>query len=295
MTPTSPTILFFGTDDFSCAALQTLIDDGYSIAAVITRPDSKSGRGHKMTSSPVAQLARQYGLPVWQPVRVRDIHDDIAALQPVAGVLSSYGQIIPQSILELFTPGIINVHPSLLPLYRGPTPVETAILDGATTTGASLMHLTATMDAGPVYVSAETTIESAETAPQLEARLAQLGSTLLHAHLPDILKGSLLPTPQDEALATYSKLLSKSEALVNPAEWLAVDLERKIRAHLLFPKTKLDFRGDTVIVTQAALATEQTETTVMCRDGGSLDIVRLISPSGKDMSAADYLRGRRHS
>ena len=168
----SKTIVFFGTEEFSAVSLRRLIDDGFSIPAVITKPDSKKGRGKKMVPSAVKILAEEYKIPVWQPRKLADIVSDIKSLDDPIGVLVSYGKIIPQSVIDLFSPGIVNVHPSLLPKYRGPSPIETAILNGDDKTGISIMQLSADMDAGPVYDQLEVGLDGNETAPQLEEKLA---------------------------------------------------------------------------------------------------------------------------
>src|SRR3990167_4760044 len=143
MMNTSKKILFFGTEDFSAITLRGMIEAGVMPTAVVTKPDTKRGRSQTFTSPAVKLLAKQYNIPVWQPLKLIEIKDDIIALGDVAGVLVSYGKIIPQSILDLFTPGIINLHPSLLPNYRGPSPIESAIMNGDHTTGASIMQLSA--------------------------------------------------------------------------------------------------------------------------------------------------------
>ena len=123
MKKTSNPLLFLGTEQFSAASLEKLIDDNYDIRAVITKPDSKKGRGHKVIESPVKIMAKKHAIPVWQPNKVTEIADDIKKIPHVTGVLVSYGKIIPKSILDLFAVGIINIHPSLLPKYRGSSPI----------------------------------------------------------------------------------------------------------------------------------------------------------------------------
>jgi methionyl-tRNA formyltransferase len=288
---TSKTIVFFGTDTFSVSALRHLIDAGYPIAAVITKPDSKSGRGQKLTSPAVKTLAELHSIPVWQPTKLTDIADNIQALgTDLLGVLSSYGRIIPQSIIDLFTPGILNIHPSLLPLYRGPSPIETAIINGDMQTGASLMLLTAAMDAGPVYDQAIYPLEGTETQSQLYQTLADLGSALLIKHLPSIINGSLQPTEQ-LGEPTYSRLLQKADAVVDPKSDTAVFITRHVRAYALFPKTKIDLFGHVVTVTAAHTGdTKADELSLTCFEG-TLIIDQLIAPSGRRMSGNDFLRG----
>ena len=130
----SKTILFFGTDEFSALSLRELIAKGFTIGAVITKPDARKGRGQRVIEPIVKTIAKEHGIAVWQPTSTEELIDHVRGVKDPVGVLVSYGRIIPQSVIDLFTPGIINVHPSLLPLYRGPSPVETAILNGDTVT-----------------------------------------------------------------------------------------------------------------------------------------------------------------
>ena len=141
-------IVFFGTEDFSLVALEALVEAGFPVEVVVTKPDMPKGRGHVLTEPLVKTFAKKHGIQVWQPAKLNDINDDIAKLNNPIGVLVSFGKIIPQKTLDLFTPGIINVHPSLLPKYRGPSPIEAAILMGDQETGVSIMRLSAQMDAG---------------------------------------------------------------------------------------------------------------------------------------------------
>ena len=292
MTNTSRTVLFFGTDAFSVSALQHLIDAGYTIGAVITKPDTRSGRGQKLTPPAVKVIADAHAIPVWQPVRLDEIIDKIKAFENPVGVLSSFGRIIPQAIIDLFTPGIINVHPSLLPKYRGPSPIETAIVNGDQETGVSIMLLSAKMDAGPVYAQSTFPLIGTETQPLLYEQLADRGSALLIQHLPAILDGSLQPTPQDETAATYTSLLRKEAAGVDPLTMSAEQLSRTIRAFLVFPKTKLTLLGQLVTVTAGHVSTERTSLLdVTCADGQFLVIDELIAPSGRRMSGTAFING----
>jgi methionyl-tRNA formyltransferase len=287
----SKTIVFFGTDSFSVSALQHLIDAGYPIAAVVTKPDSKSGRGQKLVAPAVKQLAEQHNIPVWQPAKAKDITDDLVHLgSDLIGVLSSFGRIIPQSIIDLFTPGILNVHPSLLPLYRGPSPIETALINGDTQTGASLMLLTAEMDAGPVYDQTYYPLDGTETQSQLYTRLADLGSQLLLTHLPAIIKGTMQPTEQ-KGEPTYSHLLQKSDAIIDPKNDTAAFIERHVRAYEQFPKTKAEVLGHTITITSAHTGETKTgELSLTCSDK-DLIIDTLIAPNGRRMTGSDFLRG----
>lgn len=292
MMNTSAKIVFFGTEDFSLTTLTGLIEAGYTIAAVVTKPDSKKGRGQQLVAPQVKALASRFNIPVWQPTRLAEIEDDIASLGPVTGVLVSYGKIIPQSIIDLFTPGIINVHPSLLPKYRGPSPIESAIKNGDTTTGVTIMQLSAEMDAGPIYTAKEHPLQGTETRPELYHALADVGTNLLLETLPRIIDGSLHPTPQDSSHASYCKLLQKADAILDPASLTATEAERLVRAHIGFPKSKLTLINQQVIITKAHVAEQpKTPLDVICQDGAYLCIDELIAPSGRRMNAEAFLNG----
>jgi methionyl-tRNA formyltransferase len=292
MTPISKTIIFFGTEDFSLTTLRRLIESDYHIGAVITKPDAPRGRGHKLTPPSVKVLAEEHNIPVWQPQKLKEVADDIRSLGPVTGILVSYGKIIPQSIIDLFTPGIINIHPSLLPQYRGPSPIEAAIENGDPQTGVSIMQLSAAMDAGPVYQQVRHTLDGSETQSNLYATLAEKGAEMLLAILPRIIAGELRPTPQDEATATYCRLLRKEDAWLNLSTMTAIEAEHKIRAHLAWPKSKLQFGNHTIIITKAHIATDKkTPLDFACQDGVFLSVDELIAPSGRRMDAEAFLRG----
>lgn len=285
-------IVFFGTEDFSLYSLRTLVESGFSIAAVVTKPDTKRGRGGKLTEPAVKTYALQHDIPVWQPTKLVDIIPQITALDHPAGVLVSFGKIIPESIIELFTPGIINVHPSLLPHYRGPSPIEAAIQNRDAKTGISIMQLVKAMDAGPVYYQSLYALDFTETRPELYATLGQLGANLLVQRLPTILDGALQHTPQDDADATYCKLLSKEDSYLDLANTTPGDAEARIRAHLGFPRTRLKIGEHDIIVTKAhGVMDQKTPLELKCANGAYLSIDELVAPSGKTMSASEFLRG----
>lgn len=285
-------IIFFGTEAFSADALRALIASNFNVVAVVTKPDQPKGRGHKLTEPLVKTIAREHDIPVWQPTKLADVAEQITSLQPVAGVLVSYGKIIPQSIIDLFTPGIINVHPSLLPRYRGPSPIEAAIIHHDNQTGVTIMQLSAAMDAGPIYAQRIIPLDHTETKPALYATLSRIGNQLLIDTLPDILSGALTPTPQNDADATYCSLLSKQDGLLDPADLTAVQAEARVRAFLGFPRTRLPLGDQTLIITRAHVSkTAETPLSVQFSDGNYLAPDELIAPSGKTMTAEAFLRG----
>jgi len=292
MTSTSRTIIFFGTEEFSLTALTGLIEAGYNIAAVVTKPDSKKGRGQRLSPPSVKVLASKHNIPVWQPTKLADIANDVKNLDNPAAVLVSYGKIVPQSIIDLFTPGIINVHPSLLPKYRGPSPIESAIKNGDEATGVSIMQLSKEMDAGPVYTAKQYPLTGTETRPELYHALADIGTDLLLETLPGILDGTLQPKPQDDTQATYCKLLQKEDGILDLNSTTSVNAERHVRANLGFPKTKVIIGSHEIIITKAHVVQQQkTPLDILCQDGAFLSIDELIAPSGRRMSSSDFLNG----
>lgn len=288
----SKTILFFGTEDFSLTALQALVEADYHIGAVITKPDSRSGRGQKIIAPAVKTYAQKHNIPVWQPAKLDEISNDIKAFDRPIGVLVSYGKIIPSSIISLFTPGIINVHPSLLPIYRGPTPIESAIKNRDDETGVSIMQLVARMDAGPVYHQKRLSLNGNETQSELYQKLGNIGAMELLSVLPDIINGKLTPKSQDEEQASYCPLLTKRDAFFDPSSMTANQLEAKFRAHLKFPGTKFDFGRHTIIVKKAHVADEpKTPLDKRCQDDKWFIVDEILAPSGKTTDAESFIRG----
>ena len=292
MTHTSKTIVFFGTDEFSAESLRELIAKGFTIGAVVTKPDSRKGRGRELAKPIVKEIAEANNIPVWQPLDVSAIAPHVKKLKDPVGVLVSYGKIIPQEIIDLFTPGIVNVHPSLLPLYRGPSPIESAILNGDTETGVTIMQLTAGMDSGPIYSQITVPLLDIETAPELELQLAELGAQELSLSLPAIMNGTIQPTPQNDASAVYCKLLTKEQGHLDASQLTAEQAERHVRAFLAFPKTKAVVADQSIVVTKAHVTnTHNSVLDLACIDGRYLSIDELIGPSGKLMDAAAFING----
>ena len=291
MTKTSP-IVFFGTEDFSLYSLKTLIEAGFPVVAVVTKPDTKRGRDRALTQPAVKSYAEEHGVLVLQPSNLSDITQYIGSLSSPVGVLASYGKIIPQSILDLFSPGIINIHPSLLPKYRGPSPIEAAIEHRDSHTGVSIMKLVAKMDAGPIYTQAPYALDQTESKPELYNTLGLMGANLLAHTLPSIVDGSLQPTPQNESEATYCPLLSKKESLLDPKKITPGDAEARIRAHLGFPRTRMTIAGHQIIVTKAhAVMSKRSPLDIQCKNGAYLSIDELIAPTGRTMDAKGFING----
>jgi methionyl-tRNA formyltransferase len=290
-------LVFFGTELFSVPTLEGLIDTGYDIAAVITKPDTVRGRGKKTFVHPVKQIALDHAIPVLQPEKLIDVEHELTALGANAAVLVSYGKIIPKRILDVFEPiGIINIHPSRLPEFRGPSPIEATILSGQKQTAVSIMKLDEGMDTGPVYTQTNVALTGNESKLELSERLAVVGSKALLATLPDILSGALLPKPQGNTDVSVTSLISKQDGVLDPTTDEAVMLERKIRAYQGYPKPHLMVFNNDVIVTSAKVVPSPASDclTIACAHNTYLEITSLIAPSGRSMSAQDFLRGYRN-
>ncbi len=229
---TNPKIIFAGTPEFAVVSLKALVESGVAPIAVMTQPDRPAGRGKRLAPSPVKQFAAEQGIPVLQPLTLRDnaAVAELAALQPDVIIVAAYGLILPQSVLDIPVAACLNVHASLLPRWRGAAPIQAAILAGDEETGVCLMSMTAGLDCGPVYVSEAISIGEHESAGELHDRLATLGATLLTRHLVDVLDHKLVPKPQDEELATYAPKIQSADAEL---DWQrpAADLERLVRAY----------------------------------------------------------------
>lgn len=290
----SKRLVFFGTEDFSLPSLEALVESGFTVVAVVTKPDSARGRSGKLVAPAVKMYAELQNIPVYQPQKLADIHDDLIALNPDAGVLVSYGKILPQRTLDVFEPiGIINLHPSALPHYRGPAPIEAAILNGDESVGISIMKLTYEMDAGPVFAQTTHPLVGNETKPELYNRLARDGATLLCETLPGILENQIEAKEQKESDVSYTSLLRKQDGILDPTTDTAHVLERKVRAYLTYPKTRLTIQNIDVIVTSAFVVESSLDAAlvVTCADETLLEVRELVAPSGKTMSGEAFKRG----
>jgi methionyl-tRNA formyltransferase len=242
-------IVFAGTPEFAVPSLTALIHAGHQVVAVYTQPDRPSGRGRKLTSSPVKQAAVAFGLPVMQPETLRDpaAQATLRALQPDLMVVVAYGLLLPPGVLETPGLGCVNVHASLLPRWRGAAPIQRAIRAGDAETGVTIMRMERGLDTGPMYLTRVTPIAARETAGSLHDRLCILGAEALMEAMPGILSGSLQPSPQDDAQANYASKLNKDEALI---DWSvpATTIDRQIRAFDPWPVAETHLDGATLRV-----------------------------------------------
>lgn len=290
-------VVYFGTEDISVPTLQALISsDKYEVIAVVTKPDSARGRGHKIDSPAVAKLARQHDILCLQPTKLSDVEMKLRSLHPDVGALVSYGKIIPQKIIDVFPHGIVNFHPSMLPVYRGPSPIETAIIHGDSFTGLTLMALSKDMDAGDIYYQEKVNIDPDDTADDLYARFGQRGAELMSDKLDQIVNGQLKGLPQDDDMAIYCYMITKEDGKLDPDVMTARDCYNRLRALSKWPKCRIMLHGHEVILTKAKpldnFQGDEWPDIVPCRDNSALQLIEIISPkSGRRMAVSDYLNG----
>ena len=264
-------ILFMGTPDFAVPSLEALIAAGHDVCGVFTQPDKPKNRGMKLLPTPVKVCAQAHGIPVFQPVKLRD---GTALAQIELIVVAAYGRILPDDILAAPPKGCINVHSSLLPKYRGAAPINWAVLNGDSETGVTIMHMAHDLDAGDIIDQAATPIDPDETVVSLHDRLAQMGAELLVKVVADIAAGTAARTPQDHGKATLAPMLSRE---LSPMDFTrpARELHNQVRD----------------AAPGAILAAGKAGIQVACGGGTVLRIDELQADGGKRMKAADYLRG----
>jgi len=297
-------ILFAGTPDFSVPPLRALLASGHDVAGVYTQPDRPAGRGRQLAVSPVKALALEHGVPVHQPASLRSA-EEAQALEAVGAdlmVVVAYGLLLPQRVLDAPRLGCVNIHASLLPRWRGAAPIQRAVLAGDAETGITIMRMEAGLDTGPMLLVRRLPIARDETGGSLHDKLSVLGAEALMAALPGIAAGTLVPQPQDEALATYARKLNKGEALI---DWTspALAIERQVRAFNPWPvaETRLDGEALRVWRARAIDGSGGVAGTVVAVSGDGIDvatgegrlrILDLQPPGRRVMSARDYLNAR---
>ncbi|MCY3896387.1 MAG: methionyl-tRNA formyltransferase [Chloroflexi bacterium] len=293
-------IVFFGTPDFAIPSLRRL-SDRFDVALVVTRPDRPVGRGGRLTPPPVATVARDLDLDLFQPANTNKLEtvEAIASYEPHAVVCVAYGRLLGTLLRRLAPPGILNAHPSVLPAYRGASPIQGALLDGAGETGVTLIRLVRALDAGPIVAVERSQIDPVETAADLHARLAELTAELLTRILPAWAAGELTEDPQDESKASLTRPLERADADLDLRR-SAIELYNRWRAFQPWPGVRVRV-GETICgLTHVRLCMEQLEPGQVrlsdealllgCGDGSLA--IRVLQPAGrKAMAAAAFARG----
>jgi methionyl-tRNA formyltransferase len=300
-------VVFFGTPRFAVPTLQQLLDSPHTVTGVVTQPDRPRGRGQKVTYAPVKTLALERGIPVFQPDRLKppEVAATLRGWQPDVGIVAAYGRIIPDHLLTIPRLGMINVHASLLPKYRGAAPVHRAVMTGDPETGVTIMRVVKELDAGPMFEKATRPIGPDETSDVVEEALADIGASLLIRVLDQIAEGTAHEEPQDDASATYAPRLTKEEGLIdwsNPS----LAIHNRVRGLYPWPHAYTFLNGARLIVRRSHPEVTLTELTpgtivritgdaihVATGNGEQLAIVEVQPEGRRPMAVRDFAAGHR--
>jgi methionyl-tRNA formyltransferase len=304
-------VVFFGTPEFAIPSLTALLGSRHIVTGVVTQPDRPKGRGQRPQFSPVKELGSAHGLPVLQPERLREpsFLEALGGLQADVGVVAAYGKILTDAVLQTPPLGLINVHGSLLPKYRGAAPVHRAVMAGETMTGVTIMRVVKALDAGPMLATVQRPIGPEDTSVDVEQDLAQLGAVALVRVLDDLKSGHLNETPQDESQATYAHKLQKSDGAINWAA-SAVTVHNLIRGLHPWPHAFADLQGARCLLLESRVVTERSEgdaghaspgtildahgdTLTVQTGDGILRILRLQMEGRRPLNAREFLTGHR--
>ena len=299
-------VVFMGTPAFAVPALDALADAGHDIVGIYTQPDRRSGRGRRVTAPPVKRAALDRGLSVYQPASLRrdeGSRREIGSLQPDLIVVAAYGLFLPAETLAVPPLGALNIHPSLLPKHRGPSPVATAILGGETVTGVTVMLLDEGMDSGPIVAQMETEIGDEETAEELTSRLFDIGAKLLADTIPLWQAGEISPKQQRESEATITRLLKREDGEIDwtgPADHIA----RQVRAYYPWPGTFTHWNGKQLKIHETSVVAmdrtgapgtvvEVPEGVAVVAGEGALPLLRVQMEGRQATGITDFVRGYR--
>ena len=295
-----------GTPEAAVPTLRRCLNDGHEVVAVWTQPDKPAGRGNKVSFSPVKEFALSHGLGVFQPARIKndEAKQLFASHNADVAVVVAYGKILPDEFLRAPRRGCINVHFSLLPLYRGAAPANWAIVNGETETGVTTMFIEPTLDTGPILLQSKTKIGERETAPELMQRLADIGAELLGETLARL--DNLTPRPQHDRDATFAPVLKKEDGLI---DWShsAFDIDRRIRGFQPWPNAYTSFNSKSLILWEAqpsmsvtsgiangeVIVAQKDELVVQCGQKTALRVLEVQPEARKKMAARDFINGMR--
>ena len=301
-------ILFMGTPEFAVTPLEQLVLNQFQVVAVYTQPDKPAGRGRSLVPPPVKKVALALNLPVMQPASLKkaEVVAQLADFNPDVIVVAAFGQILPQSVLDIPRYGCINLHPSLLPRFRGASPVAATVLAGDEFTGVSLMLMDSGLDTGPILAQKSVSISSQDTTSSLTIKLSQIAAQLLPEVLVRWTRGEITPQPQNEAEATYTAPITKEEGEI---DWhlSAVDIWRRVRAFQPWPGAYTRWRGKRLEIIEAVplfgegtfavgqvVTLNKEEAAFGVNTGEGLLGVLKVQLEGKQaMPAADFARGQR--
>jgi methionyl-tRNA formyltransferase len=299
-------LLFFGTPAFAVPTLERLVASSHEVVSVITQPDRPRGRGQKVQPAVVKRAAEGHGLPTVQPERINDsaVVAALESLAPDLGVVAAYGKLLPQRVIDLPRLGLINVHASLLPRWRGAAPVHRAILAGDRQTGVTIMRVVLALDAGPMLARASIEIGPDETSADVETRLSVLGADLARETVDRLASGPVAEEPQDERLVTYAARLTRGDSQVDWAR-PAASIHNQIRGLQPWPLAGASLNGRRVALLRSVVASEtpssappatvvsvETASFTVAAQPGSVRILTIQEAGRAPMSVREYLNGR---
>lgn len=300
-------IIYMGTPDFAVAPLEAILKAGHEVTAVVTQPDRQKGRGREVQYSPVKECALSYGIPVLQPLKIKekDAVEELRKYPADIFVVAAFGQLLSEEILNMPRLGCINIHASLLPAYRGAAPIQWCVINGEEKTGVTIMQMAKGMDTGDILLQKEVVLDEKETGGSLFDRLMETGAELIMEVLPKIEAGELTPVVQKEELATYAGKITKDMGNIDFAK-SAVTIERLIRGLNPWPSAFTHYKGKILkiweadVVSECANAENPVPGTVIAMDKESFTLatgegalrIRSLQPEGKKrMSCAEFMRG----
>lgn len=301
----SLTLVFCGTPRFAVPTLVKLVDAGFDLRLVVSQPDKPRGRGLELAASPVTQRARELGLPISQPDKIKNNEEfraQLAAIRPDAIVVVGYGRIIPQWMIDLPKLGNINLHASLLPKYRGAAPIQWAIASGDNVTGVTTMRIDAGLDTGDILLQQKIAIEPNDTTETLAPRMAAIGAELMVETLHSLQAGTVHPKPQDHSKASLAPILKKEDGQIDFSR-TAQEICNRLRGFQPWPGAFTTFRGKNLNIWAAVPVGRNIParemvlegSRIFCGCGGktALEILEVQPEGKKRMSAGDFLHGYR--
>ena len=300
-------IIYMGTPDFAVAPLEAILKAGHEVTAVVTQPDRQKGRGREVQYSPVKECALSYGIPVLQPLKIKekDAVEELRKYPADIFVVAAFGQLLSEEILNMPRFGCINIHASLLPAYRGAAPIQWCVINGEEKTGVTIMQMAKGMDTGDILLQKEVVLDEKETGGSLFDRLMETGAELIVEALPKIEAGELTPVVQKEELATYAGKITKDMGNIDFAK-SALTIERLIRGLNPWPSAFTHYKGKILKIWEADVVSECVNAenpvpgTVIAMDKESFTLatgegalrIRSLQPEGKKrMSCAEFMRG----
>ena len=304
-------IVFFGTPAFAVPSLEALIASSHTVVGVVSQPDRPKGRGQQLQPTPTRQVALLHGIPVLQPTKIREesFLQQMRDLGADLGVVVAFGRILPDALLAIPRLGMINVHASILPFYRGAAPIQRAVIAGDAETGVTIMRVASELDAGPTFSMARVPIPPQATSGDMESVLATLGAQLLLPVINDLEAGRAIETPQDDALATFAPKVTKHEGIIDwrqPAE----RIHNRVRGLQPWPLASTSLTGTRIVLRKSAVKSPDRETVrsedlspgrivatqgrmwVVCGDGTELEILELQPEGRRTMTTREFLAGR---